>query len=156
MAIRMTAGSGNYVYAPYRWTRGTRGPFGLEGVIYLRLAEVTALLSVEGYEPDVGYDLEQGTFARVGASATHSLHLDAARCYSILVVGGEGITDVDVSLQRNGTEVASDTGLTSAFPSVRYCTDSASDVTLRIAAAAGSGPYLYQVFSISESGGSGY
>lgn len=156
MAIRMAAGSGAYIYAPYRWTRGTRGPFGLEGLIYLRLAEVTSLLSVEGYEPDVGYDLEQGTLARVGASATHSLRLEAARCYSILVVGGEGVTDVDVSLQRGGTEVASDTGLTSAFPSVRYCTDAAADVSLRVAAAGGSGPYLYQVFSIGASGGTGY
>ena len=58
MAIRMTSGSGSYIYAPYRWTRGTRGPFGLAGLIYLRLAEVTSLLAVEGYEPDVGYDLE--------------------------------------------------------------------------------------------------
>lgn len=156
MAIRMTSGSGTYIYAPYRWTRGTRGPFGLAGVIYLRLAEVTALLGVEGYEPDSAYDLEQGTLGRAGANATHSFRLDAGRCYSVLVVGGEGITDLDVSLSRNGSEVASDVGVTSAFPSVRYCTDSASDVALRVTAAGGSGPYLYQIFSITGTGGSGY
>jgi hypothetical protein len=155
MAIRMTSGSGSYIYAPYRWTRGTRGPFGLEGVIFLRLSEVTSLLSVEGYEPDSAYDLEQGTLAREGASVSHSLHLEANRCYSILVVGGDGVTNLDVSLRRGSTEVASD-GITSAFPSVRYCTDSASDVTLGVTAAGGSGPYLYQIFSMTEAGGGGY
>ena len=90
MKVRMFSGSGNFVYAPYRWPRGTRGPFNLAGLIYVRLAEVTSLLEVEGYEPDFESAPGQGELAREGQSRTHRVQLQAGQCYSILAVGGDG------------------------------------------------------------------
>jgi hypothetical protein len=150
MQVRMASGTGAYIYAAYRWPRGIRGPFGLEGLIYVRLAELTALLAVEGYSPDPGYDLEQGRLRAEGASATHTLHLAGGQCYSVAVVGGDGVSDIDVELARGGTTVASDVGVASAFPSVRRCVDREGDYTLTIRSAVGSGPYLYQVFSRAD------
>jgi hypothetical protein len=151
MQVRMTSGSGVYFYAAYRWPRGIRGPFGLEGLIYVRLAELQALLSVEGYSPDPGYDLEQANLRSEGTSATHRLHLNGGQCYSIAVVGGDGVSDIDVALARGGTEITSDGGVRSAFPSLRHCVTTTGDFTLTVRAAAGSGPYLYQVFSRADS-----
>jgi hypothetical protein len=51
MRVQMMRGEGEFVYAPYHWPRGTRGPFGLAGLIYVRLAEMTSLLSAEGTLP---------------------------------------------------------------------------------------------------------
>lgn len=150
MQVRMASGTGAYIYAAYRWPRGIRGPFGLEGLIYVRLAELTALLNVEGYSPDPGYDLEQGRLRSEGANATHRLHLAGGQCYSIAVVGGDGMSDVEVSLSRGATTVASDVGVASAFSSVRRCVESEGDYTLTVSAASGSGPYLYQVFSRAD------
>ena len=58
MHVRMVSGTGSYVSASYRWPRGTRlGD--LVGVLYVRLSEVTALLNVEGFQPDPGYGIER-------------------------------------------------------------------------------------------------
>lgn len=150
MQVRMSSGTGAYFYAAYRWPRGIRGPFGLEGLIYVRLAELNQLLSVEGYTPDPGYDLEQSRLRAEGASATHTLRLNGGQCYSIAVVGGDGAHDIDVSLARGGNVVASDAGVRSAFSSVRRCVETTGDFTLNVTAASGSGPYLYQVFSRAD------
>lgn len=144
--VRMANGEGAFVYAPYRWPRGTRGPFGLAGLMYVRLAEVTSLLGVEGYEPSADIMPDQGRLARQGRSATHTLHLPANACFAVLAVGGDGITDLDASLSFGGQPVAADQTRT-AFPAVRYCTRQAGDYTLQIGAARGRGDYFYQVFT---------
>lgn len=152
MQVQMTRGSGAYVYAPYRWPRGTRGPFGLEGLTWVRLSEVTALLSVEGYEPDPGFTPESGRLAREGATATHAVDLTAGECYAVVVVGGEGVNDLDVTLSRDGSRLASDFGSRNAFPSVRQCVQSDGRYSIDIRAAEGSGSYHYQIFSRREEG----
>jgi hypothetical protein len=145
MTIRMFAGAGNFVYAPYRWPRGTRGPFGLEGLIYVRLGEVTSLLAVEGYEPDPSAAPGQGNLRREGASASHNIQLEGGQCYAILTVGGEGISNVDLSLKDGSNEVATDASR-SAFPTVRYCPTQTGRFRLEVGSASGSGRYFYQVF----------
>lgn len=147
MRVRMMSGTGSYVYAPYRWPRGTHGPFGLAGLIYVRLSEVTALLSVEGFAPDANYALARGTLAREGASDTQQLQLSAGSCYSITVVGGDGVHDLDLSLTQGSTQVATDLGVRTAFPSVRQCVTASGSYTLSVRAASGAGPYVMQVFS---------
>jgi len=72
MQVQMTAGSGAYVYAPYRWPRGTHGPYGLEGLSWIRLSEVTALLSVEGYNPDPGFTPGNGRLRRQAIDGARS------------------------------------------------------------------------------------
>ncbi|MDQ3034425.1 MAG: hypothetical protein M3Y87_18600 [Myxococcota bacterium] len=146
MVVRMVSGSGSYVYAPYRWPRGTRlGD--MSGILYVRLAEVTALLNVESFQPDPGYSMDRGRLRREGATETHSLQLQGGQCYSIVVVGGDGVRDLDVTLGQGSTQVASDVGVRSAFPSVRHCASTAGTYTVTVRAASGSGEYVYQVFS---------
>jgi hypothetical protein len=146
MAVRLVGGSGSYVYGAYRWPRGTRlGD--LAGVLYVRLAEVTALLGVESFMPDPGYSMERGRLRTQGARASHPLRLAGGQCYSVVVVGGEGVRNLDITLAENGTQVASDFGERSAFPSVRHCPSRDTQVSLGVTAAAGSGDYAVQVFS---------
>ncbi len=147
MRVRMMSGSGAYVYAPYRWPRGTHGPFGLSGLGYVRLAEVTALLNVEGYAPDPNYSMERGTLRSEGATETEQLQLSAGSCYSITVVGGDGIHDIDLALNQGGTQIATDLGARNAFPSVRQCVSTSGSFSLTVRAASGSGPYVMQIFS---------
>jgi len=152
MQVSMYRGQGNFVYAPYRWPRGTSGPFGLRGLIYVRLAEVTSLLGHEGYEPDVSVEPGQGQLRRQGARRSHEVRLSGGQCYSILVVGGEGMNDLDVTLVDGNTTLATDSSRT-AFPSVRHCPQSDGELTLNVQAGAGSGEYFYQVFRRSAQGG---
>jgi hypothetical protein len=154
MRVRMMSGAGDYVYAPYRWPRGTHGPFGLAGLIYVRLSEVTQLLSAETFAPDANYAMQRGTLRAEGASETQQLQLSAGSCYSITVVGGDGIHDIDLALMQGSTQVATDLGARNAFPSVRQCVTTSGNYTLNVRAASGSGPYVMQVFSRAGTDGS--
>lgn len=154
MQVRMTDGSGSYVYAPYRWPRGTQGPFGLRGLIYVRMAEVTALLNVEGFEPDPGFTPQNGQLRRQGTSASHNVELTGGQCYAIVVAGGDGVNDLDVTLARGGTQLANDYGSRNAFPSVRHCAAQSGRYTINVTAASGQGRYHVQVFTRSQGGGS--
>ncbi|MFK7987270.1 MAG: hypothetical protein AB8I08_14695 [Sandaracinaceae bacterium] len=150
MHVQLGQGAGQYVYASYRWPRGTQGPFGMEGVTWVRMSEVTALLSVEGYAPDPGFTPGEGQLRQQGATATHQVEFAAGECYAVVVVGGEGVSDLDVTLARNGTQLASDYGSRNAFPSVRQCAQQAGTYSFQITAADGSGEYHYQIFHRSE------
>ena len=150
MQVKMTEGEGDFIYHAYRWPRGTRGAFGLSGLIYVRLGEVTSLLSVEGYEPDPNFAPGKGTLRREGASANHNLQLPAGGCYAVVVVGGDGVNDLDVTLSKGSDTLAGD-GSRNAFPAVRYCTTTAGRYKVSVRAATGSGPYFYQVFKRSGS-----
>ena len=152
MRVRIASGNGRFVYAPYRWPRGT-SLGDLRGLVYVRLAEVTALLNVEEYQPDAGYSIENGRLAREGAESTQTLTLQGGQCYAVVVVGGDGVRDIDVSLSHSGTEIANDFGVRNAFPSVRHCATETGPYQIRVRAASGAGPYIYQVFSRSGSGG---
>lgn len=149
MKISMAEGAGNFAYQAYRWPRGTRGPFGLSGLIYVRLGEVTSLLQVEGYEPDGNFAPGRGNLRREGGSAHHDLELPAGQCFSILTVGGDGVNDIDLRLSQNGQQLAAD-GTRNGFPTARYCTQTAGTYRLDVTATAGHGAYFYQVFSRSN------
>jgi hypothetical protein len=143
--VRMASGAGRFVYAAYRWPRGTHGPFGISGLLYVRLAEVTSLLQVEGYQPSVDFMPERGRLRREGLSARHRLDLPTGKCFSILVVGGQGVNNLDVALSHDGHELAADASR-NAFPDVRLCTEEGGRYDLTVKAAHGSGDYFYQVF----------
>lgn len=149
MQVRMTDGHGSYVYAPYRWPRGTSGA-GLRGLSWVRLSEVTALLSVEGFAPDAGFSPEDGNLRRQGATASHRVELAAGQCYAIVVVGGDGVHDLDVTLSQRGTQLTSDLGSRSAFPSIRHCATEDGRYDVGITASHGQGRYYMQVFSRSQ------
>lgn len=149
MRVRMRRGAGQFFYAPYIWPRGARGPFGLSGLIYVRLAEMTSLLQNEGYVPSPDYTPGKGTLAKEGDTATQSLELEGGQCYRVLVVGGEGVHDLDLTLSDGRSEAASD-GTHDAFPSVRHCPRSDGRHRLKITARSGAGKYFYQVFTREE------
>lgn len=145
MRIQMREGGGNFIYATYKWPRGTHGPFGLSGLIYVRLAEVTSLLSVEGYEPDIDATPGKGRLRRPLAQVEHDIELSHGSCYSILVVGGDGVHDLGAQLSRGGSTLASD-GTRTAFPSLRHCPEQTGRYRLTVKAEQGSGEYFYQIF----------
>ena len=143
-------GQGPFIYAAYRWSRGTKGPFGLEGLTYLRLAEITSLLSVEGYEPDPDYTPARGEVRQGKQGKSHKLTLKAGFCYALVVVGGEGVSNLDLRLSKGGETVAQD-GTRTAFPNVRTCAGETDQYVLNLQAVEGSGPYFYQVFRRTRS-----
>ncbi|MBX3246448.1 MAG: hypothetical protein KF901_04625 [Myxococcales bacterium] len=145
MRVKMTSGSGAFVYHAYRWPRGTRGPFGLRGLSWVRFAEVTQLLSIDGFEPDPNFEHGEGRLRRQGASANHSIDLPAGACYAVVAVGGDGVIDLGLRLSSGSNVVAADSSR-DAMPDVRYCTSSAGSYRVDISAEAGSGTYFYQVF----------
>ncbi len=147
--VRMASGQGSFIFAAYRWPRGIRGPFGLSGLMWVRVAEVTSLLSVESYLPSESIEPGTGRLSREGIVRRHPLRLSGGQCYSVLAVGGDGVHDLDLTLSRGGTELAS-AGTRNAFPSVRFCAESAGRYDIKIRAASGSGGYFYQVFELRE------
>lgn len=149
MQVKMFAGAGNFVYGAYRWPRGVRGPFGLAGLMYVRLAEVTQLLSVEGFQPDADFTPARGTFRREGEDHSHTVALRGGMCYSVLVVGGDGVNDIEATLLQGTTPVAND-GTRNAFPSVRHCPTANGNFSLKVKAVSGSGAYFYQLFTQTQ------
>lgn len=145
MQVSMADGGGDFVYQAYRWPRGTRGPFGLAGLIYVRLAETSSLLNVEGYEPSMSVTPERGRLRREGATARHDMQLEAGQCVAALVVGGDGVNDLDVTITRGSNTVAADSSR-NPFPAVRYCAQQGGRHRVTVKATAGSGEYFFQVF----------
>lgn len=145
--VRVVAaeGGGAVQFALYEFTRGTRGPFGLSGLTWVRLSEVTSLLDAESYTPSMDFSIETGRLASQGRTVSQALQLQAGRCYAIVVVGGNGVHGLSIRLERGGQTVAENaTG--STFPDVRVCADTAGRYDLRITSSLGAGPYAYEVF----------
>jgi hypothetical protein len=117
--------------------------------MYVRLAEVTQLLNVEGFEPDTDFTPERATFRREGEERSHDIPMRGGRCYSVLVVGGEGVVDLEASLLQGSTPIASESS-TNAFPSVRHCPAQNGTFKLKVRAASGSGAYFFQLFTQSQ------
>ncbi|MCS6798632.1 MAG: hypothetical protein NZ898_08880 [Myxococcota bacterium] len=143
--VQMTSGAGEVVFSAYRWTRGTRGPFNLRGVQYVRLGELTALLEGEGFTPDTDSTPGRLRIAREGASANAQVRLAGGACYAVVVVGGDGVVDLDVEVARGPTVLGTD-GQRSAFPWVRFCATEGGMYTVRVSAREGSGDVFHQVF----------
>lgn len=149
--LRLAAaeGSGSFVLASYHWPRGTRGPFGLSGLTFVRLAEMNALLEAEGFQPDPSTMPVQGRVTR-GGESSHTISLAGGQCYSILVAGGEGVRDLDATMMRGTNTVESDTSTRGSVVSLRHCVGQDASFDLRVRAVDGQGPYVFQVFTRSN------
>ncbi len=152
LRLAVPSGGGSFMLGGYRWPRSTRGPFGLEGLTFVRFAEMMALLETEGFQFDANYEPMQGQLRRPGQTATHTFELRGGECYSILVTGGAGIHDIDATLSRDGRDVASDTTTHGPVLSLRHCVASPQRFTLTVRAVEGSGPYVSQIFNRSGAG----
>ena len=140
-------GAGSFAFGAYRWPRGTRGPFGLEGLTYVRFSEMTGLLEAEGFQFDANYAPQQTRIRREGQESTQQIQLTGGQCYSIMVAGGDGIRDLDATLSLNGQQVASDTTTVGAFLALRHCADAEASFTLTVRATRGAGQYVSQIFT---------
>lgn len=145
--VAMANGQGNFMLGTYRWTRPTAGPFNLRGLALVRLSEMTTLLETEAFQFDTDYEPQQGRLRTEGSTATHRFDLQGGRCYAILVVGGEGVRDIDASLSNASREIESDTTTRGGFVSLRHCTRNAQALTLTVRATQGAGTYVVQVYS---------
>ncbi len=145
LEAQMVRGSGQFAFAAFAWPRGTRGPFGVHGVLYLRLAEATSLLTYEGYQPAVEYDPVRGSITREGHSGYHEIELPGETCIAMVIVGGGGLYELDAALTIGGQTVAEDRDRT-ALPVLRHCTAKPGTYLLSIRAAHGAGDYFYQLF----------
>ena len=67
----------------------------------------------------------------------------------VLVVGGEGVVDVDASLLQGSTPVSAESSR-NAFPSVRHCPAQNGNFTLKVQAVSGAGDYFFQLFTQSQ------
>ncbi|MCC6873939.1 MAG: hypothetical protein IT378_06455 [Sandaracinaceae bacterium] len=148
--LYMREGQGPFRYAAYRWTRGTRGPFGVEGLLYVRVAEATALLEARGYTPDPSFTPIKGSFRREGAQQEHRLAIDEGGCVIVVAVGGPGVRDLDASLATGMGPPASDRD-GGAMIALEACASSHQRTELSLASTRGSGEYFFQVFRRDES-----
>jgi hypothetical protein len=143
VTVRMVTGGGAYRLGLFRWTGGTSGA-GLSGIAFVRNAEVTRVLQSDGYQGDASFDIVRGQI-REGASVQRNVSLRANQCYAFVGVGGAGVSDLDLSVSKDGQTVAEDRTFT-AFPTVRFCTRSAGSYRVTITSRRGSGEFVFRVF----------
>lgn len=146
VALSSPRGGGPVRVGLYQWNGSTDGPFGLSGLGAVRFHEVSTLLQQEGFEPDANVMPGSGRLAREGQHAQETIELDANICVAVVVIGGDGVENLDVTLNRRGSAVSADSSQ-DASPAVRYCTSESGDYEIDVEAAAGAGEYHYLVYS---------
>jgi hypothetical protein len=147
--LLMRQGQGPLMYGAYRWTRGTRGPFGVEGLMYVRLSEATSLLATRGYEPDPQFTPVKGSLTYAGEQRDHRLGLHEGGCFILVAVGGAGVQDLDAQIDDGSSSGRSDTDR-NAVVAIESCASSHARTALSIQAAQGQGEYFFQVFRRSD------
>jgi hypothetical protein len=147
--VRMASGGGAYRLGVFRWTGGTSGA-GLNGIAFVRNAEVTRVLQSDGYQGDSAFEIFRGQI-RESASVQRTVSLRQGQCYAFVGVGGSGVSDLDLSVQKDGQTVAEDRSFT-AFPTARFCARSAGVHRVSISSRRGSGDFVFRVFR-RETGG---
>ncbi|MDP3277273.1 MAG: hypothetical protein Q8Q09_18940 [Deltaproteobacteria bacterium] len=139
----LASGSGAYRLGLLRWTSGTSGA-GLSGIAFVRNAELSRVLSSDGYQGDADFEIQRSRI-RENANATSSVTLRPNGCYALVVVGGVGVNSLSLSVSADGRPVAEDQSR-SAFPSVRFCTQSGGAHRVTIASQRGGGDLVFRVF----------
>ena len=145
VSAALSRGSGELMLGLFTWPRGIRGPFGLEGVLYLRLAEMIQLLDLESYEPSLLLESSIRALDREGQRARHRVRLEAGSCYALVAVGDEFISDLELALFDGDERIEGDISR-SAFPSIRHCPDETRELSFEVGARRGRGKYFYQLF----------
>ena len=143
VTVRMASGGGSYRLGLFRWTGGTSGA-GLNGIAFVRNAEVTRVLQSDGYQGDSSFEIVRAQI-REGANTQRNVTLRSNQCYAFVGVGGNGVSDLDLSVQKDGQTVAEDRSFT-AFPTARFCARNAGSYRVTIASRRGSGEFVFRVF----------
>ncbi len=82
----------------------------------------------------------QSGYLNQGASAVVAFQLDRARCYKFIAVGGKGVTDLSISVNARGKEVASDR-ISGAKLVAQWCSPGRVKVKIKLTIYDGSGSY---------------
>jgi hypothetical protein len=144
--VGLRRANGPVIAQAYRWPRATRGPFGLAGVPFVRLAEATSLLSLEGYEP---LGAPESSDMREGTVSTHPLAFETPVCHAVVGVGGLGVDEVDVRVTAGGQTVVDDTS-DGPIAIAQVCPPLADGASVSVRATRGAGRVLYQLFEGPE------
>lgn len=143
VTVRMASGGGAYRMGLFRWSGGTSGA-GLSGIAFVRNAEVTRVLQSDGYQGDASFDIVRAQI-REGGNVQRNVTLRANQCYAFVGVGGNGVSDLDLSVAKDGQNVAEDRTFT-AFPNARFCARTAGAYRVTITSRRGSGEFVFRVF----------
>ncbi len=143
VTVRMASGGGAYRLGLFRWSGGTSGA-GLNGIAFVRNAEVTRVLQTDGYQGDADFDIVRAQI-REGANTQRTVSLRQGQCYAFVGVGGNGVSDLDLVVQKDGQTVAEDRTFT-AFPTARFCARAAGSHRVTITSRRGSGDFVFRVF----------
>ena len=136
-------GGGKAKIGLYKWPRGIAGPFGLEGVMYVRFAEYMHLLSKENFESDLHFQPQKQTlFKNVATRITFETRPE--QCYVILAIGGATIFDLNLSIERAGQPPQRDT-TTHATPDIRFCSERAEKIEISVSSKE-AGAFFLQAF----------
>jgi|LNFM01.1.fsa_nt_gb hypothetical protein len=141
--VRMASGGGAYRLGLFRWSSGTSGA-GLSGIAFVRNAEVTRVLQSDGYQGDADFEIVRAQI-REGANTQRTVTVRANQCYAFVGVGGNGVSDLDLVVQKDGQTVAEDRTFT-AFPTARFCARNAGQHRVTISSRRGSGDFVFRVF----------
>ncbi|MCS6858640.1 MAG: hypothetical protein NZM37_13060, partial [Sandaracinaceae bacterium] len=144
--VAMRSGQGEYVVGFYRWPRGSRGPFGLEGTTYVRFAEVTTLLNQAGYSFDLNYDPFEGRLRRQGGEAKHQVRLERGKCYAAVVAGGGTLKGIQGQLVSADGVLGRTSSAGGPVLSLHVCSERDQQAELIIRSLRGEGPYVAQLF----------
>ena len=117
--------------------------------MYVRHAELTRILDVDGYEADLDAAPERGRLRREGTHRTHRVTLEANQCYNAIAVGNTGVQNLDLRVRRGASRVAGDSGF-NAFPSVPFCPRHGGIHLIDVTAVSGSGDYFFQLYRRRE------
>jgi len=147
VTVRVTArrGGGEYVFAVYgRAATGALTPIQMVDTQRLtrRLAE-RAAQAARGMDP-----IQSPTFGSLaeGRSANLSFPVEAGRCYRAVGVTEAGITNLDLTLLVDGSQVAEDVE-PDATPVVGTCATASGTARLDVWAVAGSGGWAVGIYS---------
>jgi hypothetical protein len=148
--VRMFAGQGQWKMGVFRWEGGTSGA-GMQGLMFVRNAEVTRILQADGYQGDPDFELFRTRMVE-GHATTRNVTLRAGVCYAFVAVGGTGLSDVTISVAQGRNTLAQGTALTGS-PTVRYCAPSAGAYQVPIHVVHGNGEVVFRVFRRQDPGG---
>jgi hypothetical protein len=96
----------------------------------------------------------QSGYLNQGASAVASFQLDRARCYKFIAVGGADVTDLSISVNAHGKEVASDR-ISSKKLVAEWCSPGRVKVNIKLTIYDGSGSYAVGVYGEKDGAAKG-
>ena len=140
--LQLYAGYGPYSLQLYAESRGAGSASDQEAAVALAL-DAMATRTAAGLEP-LG-DPYVGTLGHRNA-ATFDVTLPESRCYKFLGAGGAGVTDLTLTIEVGGKEVAADR-ISGVHPVAQWCAPGRTAATIKVAMYGGAGAFAVGVYA---------